>query len=49
MAGAGTYKNKVNADQNKLIEYAFCVCVCYSLTSASAPLTSGFSAISYLS
>lgn len=28
MAGAGTYKNKVNANQNKLIEYAFFVCVC---------------------
>lgn len=27
MAGAGTYKNKVNTNQNKLIEYAFCVCV----------------------
>ena len=23
MVGAGTYKNQVNGDQNKLIEYAF--------------------------
>lgn len=23
MAGAGTYKNKVNGNQNKLLEYAF--------------------------
>lgn len=44
MAGAGTYKNKVNGNQNKLLEN-----VCYSLTAASAPTMASFSAISYLS
>lgn len=27
MAGAGTYKNKVNGNQNKLLEHAFFLCV----------------------
>lgn len=48
MAGAGTYKNKVNGNQNKLLERAFFL-VYYSLTAASAPMASSFSAIPYLS
>lgn len=27
MAGAGTYKNKVNGNQNKLLERAFFLCI----------------------
>lgn len=48
MAGAGTYKNKVNGNQNKLLEHVGFF-VYYNLTAASAPTMSSFSAISYLS